>query len=89
MDKALNEYQDSDTLWKRKSKSKERDVLSHPSCSHIHSFPLHRPHSAAFPPLFAAKNHRFSTIFRRNLFGEDEYDISEFSKNAVQETIIL
>ena len=40
----------------------------------------HVPHSAAFQPLFAAKNHRFSTFFCRNLFGEDEYDNSEFFK---------
>ncbi|KAL0004958.1 hypothetical protein SO802_012519 [Lithocarpus litseifolius] len=48
-----------------------------------------KPHSATFPPLFAAKNHCFSTFFCRNLFGEDEFDNSEFFKNAVEETIIL
>ncbi|KAK9988409.1 hypothetical protein SO802_028648 [Lithocarpus litseifolius] len=53
------------------------------------SYPLHQPHSATFPPLFAAKNHCFSTFFCRNLFGEDEFNNSEFFKNAVEETIIL
>ncbi|KAL0013474.1 hypothetical protein SO802_000543 [Lithocarpus litseifolius] len=53
------------------------------------SYPLHQPHSTTFPPLFAAKNHCFSTFFCRNLFGEDEFDNSEFFKNAVEETIIL